>query len=64
MYPFLQPVVGIRQTPGPNSLSNRKQPILRVENLQVRAGSQSILRDINLEVPRSQITVLLGPSGW
>lgn len=37
--------------------------ILTVNNLNVRAGKQIILRNINLRIPRNRITVLLGPSG-
>lgn len=41
-----------------------KQPsILRVKDLNVCAGDQHILKNINLEIPKNQITVLLGPSG-
>jgi phosphate transport system ATP-binding protein len=38
-------------------------PILRVQQLNVHAGSNHILKDVNLEIPRNRITVLLGPSG-
>lgn len=37
--------------------------ILRVSNLNVHAGSHHILKDVNLEIPKNKITVLLGPSG-
>jgi phosphate transport system ATP-binding protein len=29
----------------------------------VKAGNAPILKNINLEIPRNKITVLLGPSG-
>ncbi len=38
-------------------------PILRIQNLNVYAEKNHILKDINLEIPRNKITVLLGPSG-
>ncbi len=38
-------------------------PILRVNNLDVFAGKHHILKNINLEIPRNKVTVLLGPSG-
>jgi len=37
--------------------------ILTVKDLNVRAGKHKILSNINLQIPRNQITVLLGPSG-
>ena len=37
--------------------------ILRVEGLNVFAGDHHILKNINVEIPRNKITVLLGPSG-
>ncbi len=42
----------------------KKQPsILRIENLNVYAKNHHILKNINLEIPKNKITVLLGPSG-
>jgi len=38
-------------------------PVLRVRNLNVYAGNHHILDDVNLDIPRNKITVLLGPSG-
>lgn len=38
-------------------------PILRVNNLNVFAADHQILKNINLEIPKNKITVLLGPSG-
>ncbi|MCB2221678.1 MAG: phosphate ABC transporter ATP-binding protein [Bacteroidetes bacterium] len=37
--------------------------IIKIENLNVYAGHQHILKNINLEIPRNKVTVLLGPSG-
>ncbi len=34
-----------------------------VRNLNVSYGKQPALRDINVDIPRGQITVILGPSG-
>lgn len=38
-------------------------PAVIIRNLQVYAGKSHILREINLEIPKNRITVLLGPSG-
>lgn len=38
-------------------------PILRVQHLNVFAAQNHILKDVNLEIPRNKVTVLLGPSG-
>ncbi|MGF7231636.1 phosphate ABC transporter ATP-binding protein [Arachidicoccus sp.] len=38
-------------------------PIVSIRNLNVQSGHSSILKNINLEIPRNKITVLLGPSG-
>lgn len=37
--------------------------ILKIQNLNVFAGKAHILKNINLEIPKNKITVLLGPSG-
>jgi phosphate transport system ATP-binding protein len=37
--------------------------IINIRNLNVNAGTAPILKNINLELPRNKITVLLGPSG-
>jgi phosphate transport system ATP-binding protein len=42
---------------------NKSSNIVRIENLNVCAGKQAILKNINLEIPKNQVTVLLGPSG-
>jgi phosphate transport system ATP-binding protein len=39
------------------------ESILRVINLNVRAGNHHILKNINLEIPKNKLTVLLGTSG-
>ncbi len=36
---------------------------IHIENLNVSAGKQQILNDINIEIPKNKITVILGPSG-
>jgi phosphate transport system ATP-binding protein len=36
---------------------------IKINNLNVVAGKQHILRDINIEIPKNKITVVLGPSG-
>lgn len=37
--------------------------IVSIRNLNVQAGNAPILKNINLEIARNKITVLLGPSG-
>jgi phosphate transport system ATP-binding protein len=37
--------------------------IVRIKNLNVYAEKNHILKNINLEIPKNKITVLLGPSG-
>ena len=37
--------------------------IVKIKNLNVFAGKNHILKNINLDIPRNKITVLLGPSG-
>lgn len=46
-----------------NTNSSHVEPALIIRNLQVFAGDHHILKEINLEIPKHQITVLLGPSG-
>ena len=36
---------------------------VKVENLNLKIKKQSILKNINLEIPENKITVILGPSG-
>lgn len=38
-------------------------PKIKIENLNLHFGNQHILKDINLEIPKNKITVILGPSG-
>lgn len=44
-------------------MSNNASSLVRIKNLQVQAGGSSILKNINLNIPKGKITVLLGPSG-
>lgn len=46
------------ETPQPGTNS-----ILTIKNLNVFAGEHHILKNINLEIPKNKITVLIGPSG-
>ena len=36
---------------------------INIHNLNVYAGKSHILKDINVEIPKNKITVILGPSG-
>jgi phosphate transport system ATP-binding protein len=45
------------------SIEKSSIPVLRVRNLNVFAGDHHILNNVNLDIPRNKITVLLGPSG-
>jgi phosphate transport system ATP-binding protein len=45
------------------SITEESLSILRIVNLNVYAHKHHILRDINLEIPKNKVTVLLGPSG-
>jgi phosphate transport system ATP-binding protein len=36
---------------------------IKINDLNVYAGKQQILRNINIEIPKNKITVILGPSG-
>ncbi len=38
-------------------------PILKIQNLSLSSGKHEILKNINLEIPRNKVTVLIGPSG-
>ncbi len=52
--------------PGSNSHHNpnsQKEPAIRINNLNVYANHQHILTNINVNIPKNEITVLLGPSG-
>lgn len=46
-----------------NQKIEANESILKIQNLNVYAGEHHILKDINLNIPRNKITVLLGPSG-
>lgn len=39
------------------------EPIIEVRNLNLYIGKQHILKNINVEIPRNRITVIMGPSG-
>ena len=36
---------------------------IHIENLNVYAGKQQILKDVNINIPKNKITVIMGPSG-
>ena len=36
---------------------------IQVKNLNAWYGKQQALKDINIEIPKKQITVIMGPSG-
>lgn len=38
-------------------------PIVDIKNLNVKCKDQYLLKDINIEIPKNKVTVLLGPSG-
>jgi len=40
-----------------------EQPMVRIQNLRKSFGETEVLRDINLEVRRGEVVVILGPSG-
>jgi phosphate transport system ATP-binding protein len=42
---------------------NNHQPKIRIEDLNLSIGHTKILKDINVEIPKHRITVILGPSG-
>jgi phospholipid/cholesterol/gamma-HCH transport system ATP-binding protein len=48
-------------TPAPDTAEDR--PLVEVQNVSVRFGRQTVLRNISLTVPRGQTLVLLGESG-
>lgn len=39
------------------------KPVIRIQNLEKSFGDTQVLRDINLEVKRGEVVVVLGPSG-
>ena len=36
---------------------------IQIHNLEAQYGAMPALKDVNLEIPRQQITVIMGPSG-
>lgn len=36
---------------------------IQVKNLNVYYGKQQVLKDVNIEIPKNQITTIMGPSG-
>ena len=47
----------------PKERSNKNAPMIRVEALHKQFGELSVLRGVDLEVPRQQVLVIIGPSG-
>lgn len=43
--------------------TKKEEPIIEIKGLNVSTSRSAILRNINLEIPRNKIVVLLGPSG-
>ena len=41
----------------------KPEHIVRIRNLNTTAGKTHILKNVNLDIPRNKVTVLLGPSG-
>jgi phosphate transport system ATP-binding protein len=39
------------------------EAMINIQNVNVFYGANQVLRNINIEIPRNQITVILGPSG-
>ncbi len=42
---------------------NNTEPVIRVEGLTVRYGSNTVLRDVDFEVRPGEIFVIMGGSG-
>jgi len=42
---------------------NKMTPHIQVKNLNVYYGKQQALKNINIEIPKNQITTIMGPSG-
>ena len=40
-----------------------EQPLIQLSNVSKRFGDQVILKDVNLDIPRGQITTIIGKSG-
>jgi phosphate transport system ATP-binding protein len=45
------------------NIIHKEDSIIKIKNLNVTAGEHKILKNINLDIPKNKITVLLGPSG-
>ena len=43
--------------------SDKKEPLLKVENIKKKFGQNEILKGVSLEVKKGQVAVILGPSG-
>ena len=46
-----------------NRLEIQHEPIIEIKDLNVRTSKSHILKNINLQIPRNKVVVLLGPSG-
>ncbi len=46
-----------------NSQNLKDDPMVKISNLQKSFGDLSVLKDVSLEVPASQVIVIIGPSG-
>ncbi len=44
-------------------MNTENESKISIRNLNVNVGKQQILKDINIEIPKNKITVILGPSG-
>ena len=44
-------------------IDGAEQPIVRIEGVNKHFGDLHVLKDVNLEVGRSEVVVILGPSG-
>ena len=53
----------VKEAPEINLIPEVSDYIVKIRNLNVHAGKHHILDDINLDIPRNKLTVLLGPSG-
>ena len=45
------------------SISDKNQPLLKVENIKKKFGQNEILKGVTLEVKKGEVAVILGPSG-